>query len=141
MDQGELAGKIAMAPPLAGARQATFCGVTFLFLSGETKHPEESWKFMEYISSKEEMWTRYEEIGATPLRESLREDFIAQDPEKNSVIYESISCGTGSPKVTYSNSVYNIVNSAMEEIMYDAKTAGEAMDDAAKKIQEEIENQ
>lgn len=141
MDQGDLEGKIAMAAPIEGTKQATFCGVTFLYMSGETKHSDESWKFMEYISSKDEMWTRYEEIGATPLRESLKEDFIAQDPQKNGVIYESISCGTGSPKVAYSNSVYNIVNSAMEEIMYDAKTPRDAMDDAAKKIQEEIENQ
>ncbi len=141
MNQGDLEGKIAMASPVTGTKQATFCGVTFLFLSGETKHPEESWKFMEYLSSKDEMWTRYEEIGATPLRESLKEDFIAQDPQKNSVIYESINCGTGSPKVAYSNSVYNIVNSAMEEIMYDAKSPEDAMNDAAKKIQEEIDSQ
>ncbi len=141
MNQGELEGKIALAPPLTGKVQATFCGVTFLFMSGETKAPDEAWRFMEYISEGEEMWNRYEEIGATPLRESLKEEFIARDPEKNSVIYEAINCGTGSPKVAYSNSVYNIVSSALEEIMYDVKTPEEAMNDAAGEIQSEIDNQ
>ncbi len=139
MNQGELEGKIALAPPLTGQVQATFCGVTFLFMSGETKVPDAAWTFMEYISSSEEMWKRYEEIGATPMRESLREKFVEQDPEKNSVIYEAINCGTGSPKVSYSNAVYNIVSSAVEEIMYDVKSPQEAMDDAAGKIQNEID--
>ena len=41
----------------------------------------------------------------------------------------------------YANSVYNIINEAMEKVMYDVETPKDAMDTAAEKIQEEINNQ
>lgn len=139
-NSGALNGKIAMASPMENTKQATFCGMSFLFMSGETKHREEVWRFMEYVSTAENMWERYEELGSAPLRESLKEKFIAEDPEKNQVIYESISCGSGSPKVSYANSVYNIVNEAMEKIMYGVDNPEAALITGAEKIQEEVDN-
>ena len=139
-NSGALNGKIAMASPMENTKQATFCGMSFLFMSGETKHKEEVWRFMEYVSTAENMWERYEELGSAPLRESLKEKFIAEDPEKNQVIYESISCGSGSPKVSYANSVYNIVNEAMEKIMYGVDNPEAALNTGAEKIQEEVDN-
>ena len=115
LNEGALKGKIALASPLKNTQQATFCGMSFMFMSGETQHKDEVWKFIEYVSSAESMWTRYEDLGTTPIRESLKEKFIEQDPETNQVIYDSINCGTGSPKVPYANSVYNIINEAMEK--------------------------
>ena len=141
LNEGALKGKIALASPLKNTQQATFCGMSFMFMSGETKHKDEVWKFIEYVSSPESMWTRYEDLGTTPIRESLKEKFIEQDPETNQVIYDSINCGTGSPKVPYATSVYNIINEAMEKVMYDVETPKDAMDTAAEKIQEEINNQ
>lgn len=139
-NSGALKDKIAMASPLKNKKQATFCGMGFLFMSGETEHKEEVWRFMEYISSPENMWKRYEELGSAPLRESLKDKFIAENPEINQVIYESISCGNGSPKVPYANSVYNIVNESMEKIMYGVDEPGKSMNDGAKKIQKEVDN-
>lgn len=138
---GDLEGKIAMADPISGTKQATFCGMQFMFMSGETEYKDEVWKFIEYVSSAENMWTRYEDLGAAVLRESLKDKYIEEDPEKHEAIYNSIACGTGSPKVAYANSVYNIIGQAMEEIMYDVKTPEEALNNAADKIQEEIDNQ
>lgn len=138
---GDLEGKIAMADPISGTQQATFCGMSFMFMSGETEHKEEVWKFIEYVSSAESMWTRYEDLGSAVLRESLKEKYIAEDPEKHEAIYTSIACGTGSPKVAYANSVYNIIGQAMEQIMYDVAEPEKALNDAAEKIQEEIDNQ
>lgn len=130
-----------MADPISGTQQATFCGMNFMFMSGETEHKEEVWKFIEYVSFAENMWTRYEDLGTAVLRESLKEEYIAEDPEKHEAIYTSIACGTGSPKVAYANSVYNIIGQAMEQIMYDVAEPEQALNDAAEKIQEEIDNQ
>ena len=88
---GDLEGKIAMADPISGTQQATFCGMNFMFMSGETEHKEEVWKFIEYVSSAENMWTRYEDLGTAVLRESLKEEYIAEDPEKHEAIYTSIA--------------------------------------------------
>lgn len=140
-NQGTVAGKIAMAAPLMNKKQATFCGMSFMFMSGETPHKEEVWKFIEYISSSEQMWKRYEDLGVTPMRESLKEKYVAENPESNQVIYDSIDCGTGSPKVAYANSVYNAVNDAMERIMYDVEDPATSLNKAAEEIQKEIDNQ
>ncbi len=37
--------------------------MSFMFMSGETKHKDEVWKFIEYVSSPESMWTRYEDLA------------------------------------------------------------------------------
>lgn len=138
---GEMQGKIAMASPLTNKKQATFCGMNFMFMSGETKHSEEAWKFIEYVSSAESMWTRYEDLGGAPLRNSLKEKYIAENPESNKVVLDSINTGTGSPKVPYANSVYNITNEAIEKILFHVATPEEALAAAAQKLQEEIDNQ
>ncbi len=140
-NQGAVSGKIAMASPLTHKRQATFCGMGFMFMSGETPHKDEAWRFIEFIASPDEMWRRYEELGVTPMRESLRERYVAENPENNGIIYESINCGTGSPKVAYANSVYNAVNDAMERVMYGVEDPAAALDTAAAEIQKEIDNQ
>ena len=96
---------------------------------------------MEYVSNPDNMWKRYEEIGCAPLRESLKDKYIAENPEVNQVIYDSINCGSGSPKVSYANSVYNIVNESMEKIMYGVDDPENALNTGAKKIKEEADNQ
>ena len=62
-NQGALAGKIALAAPIKKEKPATFCGMGFMFMSGETSHPDEAWRFMEYVASAETMWTRYEMLS------------------------------------------------------------------------------
>ncbi len=140
-NNGALAGKIAMASPLKKEKQATFCGMGFMFMSSETPHKEEAWRFIEYASSADVAWTRYEMMGVPPVRESLKERYIAENPENNSVIYESVACGVGSPKVAYSNAVFNAVNDAMERIAYGVEDPKTALDKAAQEIQKEIDNQ
>ena len=140
-NQGAMEGKIAMAAPMTNKEQRTFCGMSFLFMSGETQYKEEVWKFIEFISSSEQMWKRYEDLGIPPLRESLKDRFIQISPEDNEAIYDSINYGTGSPKVAYANSVYNAVNDALEKVMYGVEDAKTALDTAADVIQQEIDNQ
>lgn len=140
-NQGSMEGKLAMAVPLTNKEQRTFCGMSFLFMSGETEYREEAWKFIEFISSSEQMWKRYEDLGIPPLRESLKKQFIEKSPENNEAIYASIYYGTGSPKVAYANSVYNAINDALEKVMYGVEDAKTALDIAAEVIQQEIDNQ
>lgn len=140
-NQGSMEGKLAMAVPLTNKEQRTFCGMSFLFMSGETEYREEAWKFIEFISSSEQMWKCYEDLGIPPLRESLKKQFIEKSPENNEAIYASIYYGTGSPKVAYANSVYNAINDALEKVMYGVEDAKTALDIAAEVIQQEIDNQ
>ncbi|MCD7750959.1 MAG: ABC transporter substrate-binding protein [Lachnospiraceae bacterium] len=140
-NSGALTGKIAYAAPLTHVAQGTFCGMSFLFMSGETKHPQEAWRFIEYMASADIMWERYETLGAIPVRESLKEQFIAGDPDANTAIYESIAVGIGSPKVAYANSIFNAVNDAMERIAYGVEDVETSLNKAAKELQKEIDSQ
>ena len=140
-NKGGLEGKLAMAAPTSKVKQATFCGMGFMFMSGETKYKDEVWDFIAYVASAEEMWNRYEKLGVPPLRKSLEKKFVDLEPENNKAIYDSINTGTGSPKVAYANSVYNTVNDAMEKVMYGVASPKEALDEAAETIKQEINNQ
>lgn len=140
-NQGAMEGKIAMAAPLTNREKRTFCGMSFMFMSGETEYKDEAWKFIEFISSSEQMWKRYVDLGIPPLRESLKEKYIEESPENNEAIYDSINYGTGSPKVAYANSVYNAVNDALEKVMYGVEDAQTALNTAAAIIQQEVDNQ
>lgn len=140
-NQGELEGKIGIAEPLQNTQQATFCGMNFLFMSSESQHKEEAWKFIEYMSSKDAMWSRFEQLGCAPLRESLKDAYLEAAPETGNAVLESIESGTGSPKVPYANSVYNFAAEAMEKIYFDVASPQDALNEAADKIQDEIDNQ
>ncbi len=139
--ESDMKDKIGIAKPMTQQKEATFCGVHFMFMSGDTKNKEASWKFIEFVTNEENTWQRYLDLGFTPLRNSLKEKYISEDPEARTALYYSIDAGSGSPKVPYANSVYNITNEAMEKILYKVATAKEALDEAAVKLQKEIDNQ
>lgn len=76
-----------------------------------------------------------------PVRASLEEAYLENNQENGPMILEAIEIGKGSPKVPYFNSVFTYVDDAMEQVFYDQAGAQEALDAAAEKVQEEIDNQ
>ena len=57
------------------------------------------------------------------------------------MIMEAIEIGKGSPKVPYFNSVFTYVDDAMEQVFYGQSSPQDALNAAAEKVQEEIDNQ
>lgn len=139
--ESNMKDKIGIAEPISNKKQATFCGAHFMFMSGDTKNKEAAWKFIDYATNAENTWQRYLDLGFTPVHKSLKDKFMEVDPDTGNAIYFSINAGTGSPKVPYANSVYNITNEAMEKILYKVSSPVDALNEAAVKLQKEIDNQ
>lgn len=141
INTGDLEGKIKMVPMFQKENSGTFCGMHFMFMNANSKQKEAAWKLIEYMCSKESMKTWMDTAKTAPVRASLEDAYLENNGENGPMILEAIEIGKGSPKVPYFNSVFTYVDDAMEQVFYDQAGAQEALDAAAEKVQEEIDNQ
>ena len=106
-----------------------------------SKNKEAAWKLIEYMSSKESMQIWMDTAKTAPVRSSLEEAYLKKNPVNGPMIMEAIEIGKGSPKVPYCNSVFTYVDDAMEQVFYGQLSPQDALNAAAEKVQEEIDNQ
>jgi len=136
----DLADKIGIAGPIARKQKATFAGMRLLFMSSQSKEKDLAFEFMTFIMAKEETWKRYKEIGAPIVYNSLKEDYIKDNPEMNSAIFEAVTYGQGAAKVTYAGKISEILNTYIEQAYYGKKSAEQALNDAAEHLLNEMPN-
>lgn len=132
--------KIGMAAPLSRKEQATFAGMGYMFMSEDCKNKDLAWEFIELAMSPEQMQKRADELGVPPVLESLKEGYIAANPEMNQAIMDSIAVGKGAYPVLYSNELNETVSSAIEQVYYGKATAEEALNASVKEYQAEIDS-
>jgi len=120
-------------------QSSAFVGAHFLFLSSESKHKDEAWEFMKFFWDKDEMWRRYEETGCPPVRKSLRDRYLADDPYLNTPIFNAISVGVGAPKVPWSALyLFKYLPQAQQEAFFGKKTPEQALKDAVADLKNEL---
>ena len=141
INTGDLEGKIKLVPMFSKVNSGTFCGMHFMFMNANSKHKEAAWKLIEYMSSKESMQIWMDTAKTAPVRASLEEAYLKKNPVNGPMIMEAIEIGKGSPKVPYFNSVFTYVDDAMEQVFYGQSSPQDALNAAAEKVQEEIDNQ
>lgn len=141
INTGDLEGKIKMVPMFEKENAGTFCGMHFMFMNSNSKDKEGAWELIQYMCSKESMQIWMDTAKTAPVRASMEEAYLENNPENGERILEAISIGKGSPKVPYFNSILTYVDDAMEQVYYDQASPQEALDAAAEKVQEEIDNQ
>lgn len=141
INTGDLEGKIKMVPMFEKENAGTFCGMHFMFMNSNSKDKEGAWELIQYMCSKESMQIWMDTAKTAPVRASMEEAYLENNPENGERILEAISIGKGSPKVPYFNSIFTYVDDAMEQVYYDQASPQEALDAAAEKVQEEIDNQ
>lgn len=141
VNTGELEGKIKMAPMFTGKQKATFCGVHFMFMNADSPNKDAAWKLIEFLTRKESLQKYCEIVGIAPVRASLEDWYMENGGENAAFVMEGISIGQGSPKVPYYQTVFNYVDEAMEKIFYGESGVEDALNEAAEKLQEEINNQ
>lgn len=134
----ELEGKIGIAGPIAKKTKATFAGMRLLFMSSQSKEKDLAFEFMTYVMSKEETWNRYKELGTPVVLESLKDDYIGDNPETNQAVFDAVSYGEGAAKVTYSSKMYEIISQYLEMAYYGEKTGEQAMKEAAEQLRNEL---
>ena len=138
---GDLEGKIRMAPMFSKEKDATFCGVHFMFMNADSKKKDAAWKLIEFLARKESMQKYCEIVGTTPVRASLRDWYLENHDDDAEIVLHSIEIGQGSPKVPYFQTLFNYVDEAMERIFYGDAGVEDALNEAAEGLQEEIDNQ
>lgn len=137
----ELEPDLGVAPPLSRVRQATFAGMGLFFIPSTTRHPDEAWKFIEFMMSEEEMWRRFVDRGWLPVRESLHPRLMEAEPLLGDAAFQAVATGEGVPKTTWGPLYLNAVSQAVEQAYYGQQDPASALDDAVRELNREIDLQ
>lgn len=133
--------KVGFFPYLNGGAEAAFTGYRVIALSETCQNKDAAWEFIKYFYDSDEMWTRYEKFGNIPVRESLADKYIQEDPELNEVVMKSVEKGAGRPVCGWVSTFTKYEMQAYEEIMNGVKEPKQALEDAANAAREEIGDQ
>jgi len=116
-------------------QNASFAGGEYLVINQKTKNPKEAIKLIEFLIKKENCLKLCKKIGsASPsATDAIEDQYYQQDPDL--LLFQHQLQQTVSPPA-HPKWVYmeEIIEKAVEEVMYDKKTPDEALDEAKEKI-------
>jgi ABC-type glycerol-3-phosphate transport system substrate-binding protein len=93
-----------------------FTGYKLLSVMKQSKQPDEAWKFLQFVMSKENVWKRYKAYGIVPVRKSLQAQYIAEEPVLNRYNLEYVDLGVGKPVVGFTTNFYKLAGAAWEKM-------------------------
>jgi len=134
----EFKEKVGYIPPMGPIRKVTFCGYRLFTIGAESKAKDEAWRFMRFMMEKEEMWKRYEALRIPPVRSSMQDRFIKEDPEFNRAIVETIKYGKGKAVTPWTGIANKYLSQAYEEALNGVKSPRQALMDADKGLRAEL---
>ncbi|MFF2480024.1 extracellular solute-binding protein [Paenibacillus sp. NPDC058071] len=127
--ESKVVGKVGIAPipGTAGAKGATVNGGMGLAISKESKHADEAWQYIQYLSSKE--FQKKHTADAPPVWKSLFEDqeAVSANPELlevSKVQYESIANRAQVPWYGHFSTKLQV---SIHEALFDKKSPQEAL--------------
>lgn len=129
---------IGFVPIITEKVKSTYCGYRFLAIGEDSKHKDESWEFIKFLMSKEEMIKRSKILGVPVVRQSLIDEYINIDPIFNQVVLDYVEYGKGQELVPWILAADKYLNTAIEEIYTQQKSISQAMQDAQNNLQKEI---
>ncbi len=124
--------KIGYIPPMGPVRPYTFCGYRMFTIARDSKVKDAAWRFIEFEMEPEEMWDRYEKLVIPPVRKSLVDKFVQDDPEKNKAVADAVKWGKGKAVLAWTSIGDKYLGQAYEEVLNGKKTAEQALKDADK---------
>lgn len=133
--------KIGFFPYLNGGEEASFTGYRVMAISETCKNKDAAWEFAKYFYDSDEMWERYEKFGNIPVRKSLSDKYVQENPELNKVVMQCVEKGTGRPVSGWVSIVTKYEVQAYEEIMNGVKEPEQALKDAAEAARAELDAQ
>ena len=135
----ELKGKVGFTVSTERESKGCIGGLITLAIGSESKHKDECAAFMKYLLSDEENQKRVDQIGCPPIVKSMKESYIKQNLELNSVILEAIEYSVTRPRTTWS-SVYTTQEALMfESVLIGGVDPKEAVANLEEAVQKEID--
>ncbi|UCF98539.1 MAG: extracellular solute-binding protein [Spirochaetaceae bacterium] len=131
--------KIGYTPVMGRKKKVSFCGYRLFTIGADSKVTDEAWEFVKFMMSKEQMWKRYQDLKITPVRKSMQEQFISDDPLFNESQMEYIIHGKGKAITPWLGIANKYLSKAYEEALNRVKTPEQALRDAEAGLLDEIE--
>lgn len=127
-------------PEKEKGRNASFAGGEYLVINKKTKYPKEAVRLIEFLIKKENCLKICKKIGsASPsATDAIKDPYYQEDPDLllfQLQLQQAVS-PPAHPKWVY---MEEIIEKAVEEVMYDKKSPDQALDEAKKKIDDLIE--
>jgi multiple sugar transport system substrate-binding protein len=118
---------------------AYWSGLQFFFISSDSKKKEAAWKFIEYMSSPDQVWERYTQAQVPVVRKSLVEKANNDDKWLNPAVAFSLENGINAPKVTWSSVYLNKYTAdLLQQVLLSQKTPDQVIKENWKALQQEI---
>jgi ABC-type glycerol-3-phosphate transport system substrate-binding protein len=112
--------------------ESAWRGCAMMHVTTASRHKEAAWKFYAFVLSEDETWKRYLATGAPVIRESLIEQYLADDPVMNAEILHGIKNGRGVPKQHFNLPLTPLLT-AFERVLYEDASPREELERAQKK--------
>jgi multiple sugar transport system substrate-binding protein len=104
-----------------------------------TKHPEATWELIKYMTSSQVQESQLNAGFALPTLKSLANaPYFASHPGFKT-LFDAASYGYADYYGSQDQAIHNIVATAMQSVMLNKQTAQAALDDAAKKVNSQLQ--
>lgn len=138
--ESKVVGKVGIAPAPGTAKKpsATTNGGMGLAVSKKSKHPEESWKFIQYLSSKE--FQKKHAKSALPIWKSLFNDsaVVATNPQLIEVSKKQYEYIVNRAQVPWYGQFSTELQVSIHQALLDKATPQKALDDLQAKVVKDI---
>jgi multiple sugar transport system substrate-binding protein len=137
--------KWAVAPAPQAEEPGSYLGGTGLSIPVNAPHPEEAWKFVEYMLQPEQQVGVFTLAGAAPATTAALESQELTEPDPYfggqapfSVFLDSMATATHFPYVEAWDPIDEDIGNMVQSVMLDKATPQEALDTYEAKVNEEL---
>jgi len=130
------APNLVVADPVEQTQQVTTNWTDWLAISQQTKHADAAWKFIAFVAQSDNLLKYNETMYFITPRKSLRTTGYMTDPQLQQFVTIMEKYGRSINTNPAALEVYQtIMQNAVDDAVYQKKSAQQALDDAAKNIQ------
>jgi ABC-type glycerol-3-phosphate transport system substrate-binding protein len=141
IDNPEMKDKLQFFTPSKDGKESLWCGAKLLFMTTQSKHKDETWEFMKFLMSSDEMMKRYYELKCPVVKKSISEEYINDNVSLNSAIWKATEIGVAAPKVPWSGLfLFKYLKEASQSVFYGQETAKEALERSVTTLEKEIKS-
>jgi multiple sugar transport system substrate-binding protein len=129
------AANLVVADPVSKTQQVTTNWTDWLAIAQQSKHADAAWKFIQFVAERDNLLKYNETMYFIPPRKSLRTTGYMSDPQLQQFVTIMEKYGRSINTNPAALEVYQtIMQNAVDDAVYQKKSAKQALDDAARNI-------